>query len=160
MTPPERETAAPFGSDAAPSSKEGAAFSFVRAFLFPGIFAALMLAGCASSPDVFTTYRRQAVKDFSTPEAQAYMQGFFPAIGADLATLLKKCTTDFPAEQTVSFELVFKVDHWGEPKAILVAPQTDVSTCVASGFFYFTFPHPAARFEKTGLVLLMPIKLK
>jgi hypothetical protein len=55
---------------------------------------------------------------------------------------------------------VFKVDHWGEPKAILVDPKTDVSTCVASGFWYFTFPHPAARFEKTGLVLRLPITIQ
>lgn len=58
-----------------------------------------------------------------------------------------------------SFERVFKVNHWGEPKAILVNPSTDVSDCVASGFWYFTFPHPAPRFEKRGLVLLLPIRV-
>jgi alpha-ketoglutarate-dependent 2,4-dichlorophenoxyacetate dioxygenase len=39
-----------------------------------------------------------AVKDFRTPEAQAYMQDFFPAIGADLAALL---TFPHPAPTTL-----------------------------------------------------------
>jgi hypothetical protein len=119
----------------------------------------LTFAGCASSPDPFTSNRRQAMKDSRTPEARAYEQEFYPAIGADLTNLLKKCTTEFPAKEGDSFELVFKIDHWGEPKAILVSPVTDVSTCVASGFWYFTFPHPDARFEKSGLVLLLPVKI-
>jgi hypothetical protein len=118
-----------------------------------------VIAGCATSPDPFAAHRKQAMKDSRTPEGRAYEQEFFPAIGPDLADLLKKCTTEFPSKEGDSFELVFKVDHWGEPKAILVDPVTDVSTCVASGFWYFTFPHPDPRFEKTGLVLLLPIKI-
>ena len=121
--------------------------------------AVLMVAGCATAPDDFEVQRKQAVKDFQTPEAQAYQRDFYPAIGADLSQLLKKCTAEFPAEPGNSFEMVFRIDHWGEPKAILVNPSTDVSHCVASGFWYFSFPHPAARFEKTGLVLLMPIRI-
>jgi hypothetical protein len=125
------------------------------------LFAALaVLAGCASSPDVFSTYRKQAVRDSSTPEAQTYLREFVASVGADLATLLAKCNTESAAHDTDQFELVFKVDHWGEPKAILVNPQTDVASCVASGFFYFKFPHPDARFEKTGLVLMLPIKVE
>jgi hypothetical protein len=119
----------------------------------------LTFAGCASSTDPFSSHRRQAVKDSRTPEGRAYEQEFYPAIGPDLTNLLKKCTTEFPAKEGDSFELVFKVDHWGEPKAVLVNPVTDLSTCVASGFWYFTFPHPHAKFEKTGLVLLLPIKV-
>ena len=130
--------------------------------LIPGALAAtaLSLAGCASTPDVFTTYRKQAVKDSSTPEAQAYLQALLPAVGADLARLLEKCTTEFPADATSSFELVLKIDHWGEPKAALVQPNTGVSSCVAQGSFYFTYPHPAARFEKTGLVVMLPVSVK
>lgn len=122
--------------------------------------AALTLAGCASSPDVFTSYRKQANKDAATPEAQSYLQALLPAIGGELATLLEKCTAEFPADATSSFELVLKIDHWGEPKAALVQPNTGVSSCVAQGSFYFTFPHPAARFEKTGLVVMLPISVK
>ena len=113
-----------------------------------------------SSPDVFDVHRKQAVKDSQTPEARAYARDFYPAIGQDLANLLKKCTTEFPAADIDSFELVFKVDHWGEPKAVLVDPVTAVSSCVAKGFWYFRFPHPAERFEKTGLVLLLPIAIE
>jgi len=120
---------------------------------------ALEMAGCASSPDLFAAHRKQAVKDSQTAEGRAYQEKFYPAIGPDLANLLKKCTTEFPANAGDSFEMVFKVDHWGEPKAILVNPVTDVSTCVATGFWYFSFPHPDARFEKTGLVLLLPIRI-
>jgi len=119
----------------------------------------LTVAGCAASPDLFAAHRKQAVKDSLTPEGRAYEEKFYPAIGPDLTNLLKKCTTEFPVEEGGSFELVFKVDHWGEPKAILVNPVTDLTNCVASGFWYFTFPHPDPRFEKTGLVLLMPIKI-
>jgi hypothetical protein len=121
---------------------------------------ALTFAGCASSPDPFTANRRQAVKDSQTPEATAYERKFYPAIGQDLANLLKKCTEDFPAADVDAFEMVFKVDHFGEPKAILVNPVTDLSTCVASGFWYFKFPQPDARFDETGLVLLLPIAIK
>ena len=121
---------------------------------------ALAMGGCASSPDVFKVNRKQAVKDSQTPEAKAYVRAFYPAIGQDLANLLKKCTSDFPAAEVDSFELVFRVDHWGEPKAVLVKPVTDMSTCVASGFWYFTFPHPDERFAKTGLAILLPIAIK
>ena len=144
-----------------------AAFSFVErerltTLLFCAclLACALVVAGCASSPDVFEVHRKQAVKDSRTPEARAYARDFYPAIGQDFANLLKKCTTEFPAAEVDSFELVFKVDHWGEPKAILVNPVTDVSSCVAKGFWYFRFPHPAERFAKTGLVLLLPVAVK
>jgi len=120
---------------------------------------ALVVVGCASSPDVFESNRRQAAKDSRTPEAKAYEQKFYPAIGQDLANLLKKCTDEFPRAEIDSFELVFRVDHWGAPKAVLVKPVTDVSSCVASGFWYFKFPHPDPRFEKTGMALLMPISI-
>ena len=131
------------------------------------------LAGCVStpevpvpeapspevSPDVFEVHRRQAVEDSQTPEAKAYEREFYPAIGQDLTNLLKKCTAEFPVAETDSFELVFRVDHWGEPKAILVSPVTDLSQCVARGFWYFKFPHPDPRFAEEGLVLLLPIKI-
>lgn len=112
-----------------------------------------------SSPGVFEVHRKQAVKDSLTPEARAYERELYPAIGQDLANLLKKCTTEFPSPEIDSFELVFRLDHWGEPKAVLVDPVTDVSGCVAGGFWYFSFPHPDERFAKTGLVLLLPIKI-
>jgi len=144
-----------------------AAFCFVvrerlTGFLFCAclLACALVVAGCASSTDVFEVHRKQAVKDSRTPEALAYARDFYPAIGQDFANLLKKCTTEFPAAEVDSFELVFKVDHWGEPKAILVNPVTDVSSCVARGFWYFRFPHPAERFAKAGLVLLLPVTVK
>jgi len=121
---------------------------------------ALAIAGCASSPDVFEEHRRQAVKDARTPEARTYEREFYPAIGQDMANLLKKCTTEFPAAEIDSFEMVFRIDHWGEPKTILVRPATEVSECVAKGFWYFAFPHPDERFAKTGLVLLLPISIK
>ena len=121
---------------------------------------ALAMAGCATSPDVFDVNRRQAVKNSQTPEAKDYVQAFYPAIGQDLANLLKKCTSDFPAAEVDSFELVFRIDRWGEPKAVLVKPVTDLTTCVATGFWYFRFPHPDRRFEKTGLALLMPISIR
>ena len=141
---------------------------------FWAAFSFVVLAGCAASPEVpqapatvetpdapdeFEEQRKQAVEDSRTPEAKAYERDFYPAIGPDLANLLKKCTAEFPAEDVDSFEMVFKVDHWGEPKAILVNPVTDVSQCVARGFWYFEFPHPDARFEETGLVLLLPIRI-
>jgi hypothetical protein len=119
----------------------------------------LMLVGCTTAPDQFEAHRRQALKDSRTPEARAYEREFYPAIGEDLTRLLQKCTAEFPAAGIDAFELVFKVDHWGEPKAILVNPMSEVSECVAKGFWYFTFPHPGERFEKTGLVLLMPVRL-
>jgi hypothetical protein len=121
---------------------------------------ALLVAGCASSPDEFAVHRKQAIRDSRTPEARAYERDLYPAIGQNLATLLQKCTTEFSAAEIDSFEMVFKIDHWGEPKAILVDPVTGVSECVAKGFWYFTFPHPAARFEKTGLVLLLPVRIR
>ena len=128
----------------------------------PAVFAVtfVVMGGCASSPDVFEAARKQAVKDSQTPEAKAYTQAFYPAIGQDLANLLKKCTSEFPASETDSFELVFRVDHWGEPKAVLVKPVTDVTICVATGFWYFTFPHPDKRFEQTGMAVLLPISIK
>ena len=110
--------------------------------------------------DPFEATRRQAVQDSNTTEGRAYERQFLPAIAADLARLLKKCSADFPAAADGSFELVFRVDHWGEPKAILVNPATDVSTCVASGFWYFTFPRPDEKFEKTGMALLLPISIR
>jgi hypothetical protein len=119
-----------------------------------------LLAACASSPDVFASYRERAVKDYRTPEAQAYVQALLPVIGADLASLLKECATEFPEDSSPSFELVFHVDHWGEPKAILVDPRTSVSACVASGVFLFAFPHPPARFEKGGLTMMLPIAIR
>src|SRR4030095_10203050 len=122
------------------------------AVFFCGVLA--LASGCVSSPGVFEVHRKQAVKDSQTPEARAYEREFYPAIGQDLANLLKKCTTEFPSPEIDSFELVFKVDHWGEPKAVLVDPVTDLSSCVAAGFWYFRFPHPDERFAKTGLVLL------
>jgi hypothetical protein len=125
-----------------------------------GAFSFAVLAGCASTSDVFEVHRRQAVKDSRTTEARAYEREFYPAIGQDFANLLKKCSVDIPAADAVSFEMVFKVDHWGEPKAILVNPVTDVSSCVANGFWYFRFPHPAERFAETGLVLLLPVEIK
>jgi len=121
---------------------------------------AVSLAACVSSPDVFTTYRERAAKDFRTPEAQAYVEALLPAVGADLAALLKRCVAEYPEDTSASFELVFNIDHWGEPKAILVGPKTAVSTCVASGFFLFSFPRPDARFEKSGLTMMLPIGLE
>ena len=123
-------------------------------------FVALTLAGCASSPDVFEQNRRQAARDWRTPEAKAYASAFYPAIGQDLANLLKKCTADFPRDEIDTFDLVFRIDHWGEPKAVVANPVTDVSNCVAQGFWYFTFPHPDKRFEKTGMAMLMPISIR
>jgi hypothetical protein len=120
----------------------------------------LVITGCASSPDVFDEHRKQAVKDSRTPEARAYQREFYPTIGQDMANLLSRCTSEFPEVETDSFELVFRVDHWGEPKAILVSPMNRVSECVATGFWYFTFPHPDERFAKTGLTLLLPIRIK
>lgn len=126
------------------------------------------LAGCVStpkvpppeeSPDVFEVHRRQAVMDSQTPEAKAYEREFYPTIGEDLTRLLQKCTAEFPATDVDSFEMVFRIDHWGEPKAILVDPVTEVSQCVARGFWYFKFPHPDPRFAEKGLVLLLPIKI-
>lgn len=117
-----------------------------------------MVGACATTRDEFTVHRRQAVKDSGTPEGKAYERQFYPAIGQALAGLLKKCSGDFPAE-TDSFELVFKVDHWGEPKAVLVNPVTDLSSCVATGFWYFKFPLPDARFAKKGMVLMLPIRI-
>jgi hypothetical protein len=129
------------------------------AFLF--LASALFFAGCASSPDdPFEANRRQAVKDSQTPEARSYEREFYPAIGQDMANLLKKCTSEFPAEEIDSFEMVFRIDHWGEPKAVLVNPVTDVSSCVAKGFWYFKFPHPDERFAKTGMALLLPVTIK
>jgi len=128
-----------------------AAFSFV---------ALVMLAGCASSPDVFEVNRKQAVKDSRTPEAKAYEREFYPAIGQDLANLLKKCTDEFPKGEVDSFELVFRIDHWGAPKAVLVKPMTDLSGCVATGFWYFKFPQPDERFAETGMALILPISIK
>ena len=121
---------------------------------------AAVIAGCASAPNDFEMQRRQAVKDSGTPEAQAYEREFYPAIGQDLANLLKKCITEFPAAGNDSFEMVFRIDHWGEPKAVLVNPVTNVSGCVAKGSWYFTFPHPGERFAKEGLAILMPISIK
>ena len=109
---------------------------------------------------MFETNRKQAVKDSQTPEARAYEQKFYPAIGQDLANLLKKCTDEFPGTEIDSFELVFRIDHWGAPKAVLVKPVTDVSSCVATGFWYFAFPHPHERFAETGMALLLPISIK
>jgi hypothetical protein len=100
------------------------------------------------------------VKDSQTPEARSYEREFYPAIGQDMANLLKKCTSEFPAEEIDSFEMVFRIDHWGEPKAVLVNPVTDVSSCVAKGFWYFKFPHPDERFAKTGMALLLPVTIK
>ena len=120
----------------------------------------MVLAGCASSPGDFARHRKQAVKDARTPEARAYQREFYPAIGQDMANLLKRCTSEFPEEETDSFELVFRIDHWGEPKAILASPLTRVSECVAQGFWYFSFPHPDERFAKTGLTLLLPIRIE
>ena len=113
-----------------------------------------------TAPNDFEAQRSQAVKDSETPEAQAYEREFYPAIGQDLANLLKKCTTEFPPDEGGSFEMVFRIDHWGEPKAVLVDPVTDLSSCVARGSWYFTYPHPDERFEKTGLAILMPISIK
>ena len=131
-----------------------------RALIPVFVACAVLVAGCVSSPGVFEENRRQAVKDSQTPEARAYERDFYPAIGQDLANLLKKCTAEFPAAEINSFEMVFRVDHWGEPKAVLVDPVTDVSSCVASGFWYFKFPQPHERFAETGLALLMPIAIK
>jgi hypothetical protein len=127
------------------------------------------LAGCASppvrdlgpgtGPDLFEEHRRQALKDSQTPEAKAYEREFYPAIGQDLANLLKKCTNEFSEEEIDSFELVFRIDHWGEPKAILVDPITDLSQCVARGLWYFKFPQPDPKFTEEGLALLLPIKI-
>lgn len=131
-------------------------------FLFSGSWLAFAIfaGGCASSPDVFEVNRKQAVKDSRTPEAKAYEREFYPAIGQDLANLLKRCTTEFPAADGDSFELVFRIDHWGEPKAVLVKPVTHVSKCVATGFWYFTFPKPDERFAQTGMALLLPVAIK
>lgn len=144
------------------------------------VAAVLVMAGCAtaparapeSQPDVapapvtgpapndFEAQRRQAVKDSQTPEARAYERQFYPAIGPDLANLLKKCTQEFPAAGADSFEMVFRIDHWGEPKAVLVDPVTDLSSCVARGSWYFTYPHPDERFSRTGLAVLVPISIQ
>lgn len=131
-----------------------------RALITGFLASAVSMAGCMSSPGVFEANRRQAVKDSRLPEARAYEREFYPAIGQDLANLLKKCTAEFPAAEIDAFEMVFRVDHWGEPKAVLVDPVTDVSSCVASGFWYFKFPHPDQRFAETGLTLLLPIAIK
>jgi hypothetical protein len=120
----------------------------------------VVVAGCASSPDLFEQQRQQAVKDSRTPEAKAYQREFYPAIGQDMANLLKRCTREFPEVEADSFELVFRVDHWGEPKVILARPLNRVSECVAQGFWYFSFPHPDERFAKTGLTLLLPIRIE
>jgi hypothetical protein len=112
-----------------------------------------------SAPGEFEVHRRQAIQDSRTPEARAYEREFYPAVGEDFARLLHKCAAEFPADTLDSFELVFKVDRWGEPKAILVNPLTQVSECVAKGFWYFTFPHPDERFATSGLVLLLPIRI-
>ena len=120
----------------------------------------LAVAGCTSSPDVFEMNRRQALEDARTPEARAYELEFLPVIGPGLARLLEKCTVEFPAAERAPFELVFRVDHWGEPKAVLVNPVTDLSACVATGFWYFEFPHPDERFAKTGLAILLPVRIE
>ena len=109
--------------------------------------------------DDFKAYRKQAVKNARTSEGKAYERDLYPAIGADLSKLLKKCTTDFPSPEGESFELVIKIDRWGEPKVMLARPLTDLSQCVARGSWYFSFPLPDARFAKKGLAVLLPITI-
>ena len=144
------------------------------------VAAVLAMAGCATAPvpaptpepdaapapaaepapNDFEAQRQQALRDSETPEAQAYEREFYPAIGQELANLLKKCTTEFPATADDSFEMVFRIDHWGEPKAVLVDPVTDLSSCVARGSWYFTYPHPGEKFSSTGLAVLVPISIE
>jgi len=110
--------------------------------------------------DEFESHREQALQDSATPEGQAYEREFFPAIGQPLADLLKKCTTDFPTADGDSFEMVFRIDHFGEPKALLVRPVTEVSECVAKGAWYFAYPRPDENYSGLGVALLVPITIK
>jgi hypothetical protein len=130
---------------------------------------ALLVASCATTPDrvdaadepdVFDLNREQAVKDSATPEGKAYGREFYPAIGQELASLLDKCTTEFPSMEGDSFEMVFRIDHFGEPKAVLVRPMTKVSECVAKGAWYFTYPRPDEKFTQLGVALLVPITIR
>ena len=125
-----------------------------------------MIAGCATAPhapaelDEFDVHREQALKDSSTPEGKAYGREFYPAIGQELARLLRKCTTEFPSVEGDSFDMVFRIDHFGEPKALLVRPMTEVSECVAKGAWNFTYPRPDEKFTQLGVALLVPIKIR
>jgi hypothetical protein len=130
---------------------------------------ALVMAACATKqdkvdtvaePDEFDVHREQALKDSETPEGKAYEREFFPAIGQELADLLNKCTAEFPSAEGDSFEMVFRIDHFGEPKALMVRPLTEMSECVAKGAWYFTYPRPDERFTELGVALLVPIMIK
>jgi len=120
---------------------------------------ALVFSAPSAARDEFKALRKQALKNSRTAEGKAYVRELYPAIGQDLANLLKKCTGEFPVAGVDSFEMVFRIDHFGEPKAILVRPLTDLSQCVARGFWYFRFQVPDKRFAKKGLALLLPISI-
>lgn len=130
------------------------------------------MVGCATAPsaphspdvseelDVFEEHRAQALKDLATPEGRAYEREFHPAIGPELAKLLDKCTREFPSAQGDSFEMVFRIDHFAEPKAVLVKPTTELSECVARGAWYFVFPRPDEKYTGLGVALLVPVRIQ
>jgi hypothetical protein len=133
------------------------------------LIAVLTIAGCASAPeapdvsdemDEFDVHLEQALKDSATPEGKAYESEFYPAIGQELANLLQKCTAEFPSAEGDSFDMVFRIDHFGEPKALLVKPVTELSECVAKGAWYFTYPRPDAKYTELGVALLVPITIR
>jgi len=154
--------------NAAPSGRRFALWR-VSARQLAFAFVVLVIAGCATKRDQvdkvdqldeFDVHREQALKDSETPEGEAYGREFYPAIGQELARLLDKCSTEFPSEEGDAFEMVFRIDHFGEPKAVMVRPITEVSECVAKGAWYFTYPRPDERFSELGVALLMPITIK
>jgi len=133
--------------------------------------AALLIAGCAAAPDApvatvpaagpdeFDVHREQAEMDSRTPEGQKYEHELIPAIGQPLADLLKKCTAEFPGAEE-SFELMFRIDRFGEPKAVLANPVTDLSECVAKGAWYFAYPRPDEKYTGLGIAVLVPIRIR
>lgn len=147
-----------------------------RVFSIGSVLAAVLaIAGCASAPaapdepdapqvsdepDAFDVHREQAVKDAATPEGKAYEREFFPAIGQELTDVLNRCTTEFPSAEGDSFEMVFRIDHFGEPKAVLVKPLTELSECVAKGAWYFVYPRPDEKYTGLGVALLVPVTIK
>jgi|KBSSwiStaDraftv2_1062776.scaffolds.fasta_scaffold15269_7 hypothetical protein len=154
--------------NAAPSGRRFALWR-VSARQLAFAFVVLVIAGCATKRDQvdkvdqldeFDVHREQALKDSETPEGKAYEREFYPAIGQELADLLNKCSTEFPSVEGDSFEMVFRIDHFGEPKAVMVRPMTEMSECVANGAWYFTYPRPDEKFTQLGVALLVPIKIK
>ena len=90
---------------------------------------------------------------------QAYQKELWRSIGQDMANLMRGC---FPQEAKMdakSFTFVADVRASGTLGRVRIEPSTPMTRCFSAGFAKFAFPKPPSDYEKTGMPIVIQMKI-